>query len=91
VTLLKAKRIKPPNRKTRRKKKQVQSLQGYGAQTAREERYQSPYGEASDEDDLKSKRGKEKHKKIKNYYQQRRPETNLRPKNEPRAVRRSNL
>jgi hypothetical protein len=47
----------------------LKNLQGYGAQTAREGKYQSPYDEASDEDDLKSKRGKEKHKKIKNYYQ----------------------
>jgi hypothetical protein len=52
VTLFKATQIKPPNGNSQRKKKKGQNLQGYGAQTAREERYQSPYGEASDENDL---------------------------------------
>jgi len=91
VTLQKAKNNQTSDHKARRKNKQLEILQGYGAQTAREGRHQSPNDEASGGDDLESERGKKKHKKIKKYHQQRRPETNLRPKNEPRAVRRSNL
>jgi len=64
VTLQKAKKNQTSNHKTQRKNKQFESLQGYGAQTAREGKYQSPYDEASNEDDLESKRGKKKHKKI---------------------------
>jgi hypothetical protein len=90
VTLQKAKNNQTSDHKARRKNKQFENLQGYGAQTAREGRHQSPYDEASGGDDLESERSKEKHKKKK-YHQQRRPETNLRPKNEPRAMRRSNL
>jgi hypothetical protein len=48
--------------KTRRKNTQLENLQGYGAQIAREGRRQSPYDGASGGDDLDSKRGKEKHK-----------------------------
>jgi len=43
----------------------LENLQGYGAQTAREGRRQSPYDGASGGDDLDRKKGNEKHKKIK--------------------------
>jgi hypothetical protein len=65
VTLQKAKNNQTSDHKVRRKNIQFESLQGYGAQTAREGRRQSPYDEASGGDDLDSKRSKKKHKKIK--------------------------